>query len=275
MRFWKYHGLGNDFIVVENFDQSVSKDPEFVRRMCNRHTGIGADGILYIEKDCMCDARMVVLNSDGSEAEMCGNGIRCVAKHLYDNWFVRSKTMTINTLAGAKSIEVTVHNGMVDSVTVGMGAPKLERKDIPMKGEGQFVAAELSIKERRITGTAVSMGNPHLIIFQDLDPEEIEELGPLLEHHASFPKRTNVEFVKLVNGVLEVKVFERGAGWTMACGTGACATVVAAAVLGKVPFDKETEVRLPGGSLWITVSRDLSSVRMRGPAVLVYRAASD
>jgi diaminopimelate epimerase len=275
MRFWKYHGLGNDFIVLENFDQTASKDPEFVKRMCDRHFGIGADGILYIEKDCMCDARMVVMNSDGSEAEMCGNGIRCVAKHLYDNWLVRNKTMTINTLAGGKNIECTVHNGMVESVLVGMGAPKLDRKLIPMKGEGQFVDGELSVEGRKINATAVSMGNPHLIIFQQFEPEELEELGPALEKHPWFPKRTNVEFVKLVNGVLEVKVFEGGAGWTMACGTGACATAVAAAVLGKVPFDEEVEVRLPGGSLWITVSRDLSDVKMRGPAVLVYRAAVD
>ena len=275
MRFWKYHGLGNDFIVVENFDQTVSKDPEFVRKMCDRHFGIGADGILYVEKDCLCDARMVVMNSDGSEAEMCGNGIRCVAKHLYDNWFVRSKSMSINTLAGQKSIDVTVHNGLVESVVVGMGAPHLDRKDVPMKGDGQFVDAELSVEDKKIRGTAVSMGNPHLIIFQDLEADEVEELGPLLERHASFPKRTNVEFVKFVNGVLEVKVFERGAGWTMACDTGACATAVAAAVLGKVPFEKEVEVRLPGGSLWITVSRDLSNVKMRGPAVLVYRAATE
>ncbi|OPY31228.1 MAG: Diaminopimelate epimerase [Methanomassiliicoccales archaeon PtaU1.Bin124] len=275
MRFWKYHGLGNDFIVLENFDQSAKKDPEYVKRLCDRHTGIGADGILYIEKDCMCDARMVVMNSDGSEAEMCGNGIRCVAKHLYDNWLVRSKTMTINTLAGGKSIECTVHNGLVESVVVGMGAPKLDRKLIPMKGEGQFVDAELNVDGQRIVATAVSMGNPHLITFQEFEPEEMDELGPKLERHPSFPKRTNVEFVKLVKGVLEVKVFERGAGWTMACGTGACATAVAAAVSGKVPFGEEVEVRLPGGSLWISVSRDLSEVKMRGPAVLVYRAAID
>jgi len=275
MRFWKYHGLGNDFIVVENFDQTANKTPEFVRKMCDRHTGVGADGILYVEKDCMCDARMVVMNSDGSEAEMCGNGIRCVAKHLYDNWYVRNKNMSINTLAGQKKIDVTVHAGLVESVIVDMGAPKLDRKDIPMKGDGQFVDAELTVEGKKIRGTAVSMGNPHLIIFQELEADEVDELGPMLEHHASFPKRTNVEFVKLVNGVLEVKVFERGAGWTMACGTGACATAVAAAVLGKAPFEKEVEVRLPGGSLWITVSRDLSNVKMRGPAVLVYRAATE
>lgn len=273
MRFWKYHGLGNDFIVVENFDLAISKEPEFVRSLCDRGFGIGADGILYIEKDERADARMVVMNSDGSEAEMCGNGIRCVAKHLFDQWIVPKKDMTINTGAGLKTVECTVRNGLVESVIVGMGAPKLDRKDVPMRGEGQFVDSVLTVDGKKVVGTAVSMGNPHFITFQTFEAEEIEELGPKLERHTSFPRRTNVEFVKLVNGVLEVKVFERGAGWTMACGTGACATVVAAAVLGKVPFDREVEVRLPGGSLWIVVSRDLSAVRMRGPAKLVYRAA--
>lgn len=275
MRFWKYHGLGNDFIVVENFDGSVSKEPEFVKRMCDRRFGIGADGILYIEKDDEADARMVVLNSDGSEAEMCGNGIRCVAKHLHDFWHVKGKSLSVNTLSGAKDIKLSLKAGVVDSVVVEMGAPRLDAKDVPMKGKGQFVDSDLTVDGQKVRGTAMSMGNPHFIVFQSFDDETIEELGPKLERHPSFPKRTNVEFVKLMNGVLDVKVFERGAGWTMACGTGACATTVAAAMLGRVPFDQEVEVRLPGGSLWISVSRDLSSVKMRGPAVLVYHGVTD
>jgi diaminopimelate epimerase len=271
VRFWKYHGLGNDFIVLENMDGRARKDPDFVTGLCDRRFGIGADGILYIERDEMADARMVVLNSDGSEAEMCGNGIRCVAKHLYDFGSVRKDNMSVNTLAGVKEIHCTVKDGLVSSVTVEMGAPRLDCDEVPMNCEGRFLDGELEVDGRTVRGSAVSMGNPHLIIFQDLDDKEVARLGPLLERHPAFPRKTNVEFVKSKKGLLEVKVFERGAGWTQACGTGACATVVAAAMLGKAPYDLEVEVRLPGGSLWIAVTSDLSSVRMRGPAVRVFR----
>lgn len=271
MRFWKYHGIGNDFVVVENFDGNVSKDPDFVRTICDRHFGIGADGILYVELDKTADARMVVMNSDGSEAEMCGNGIRCIAKHLYDRGIVKKAKMTIATLAGTKDIECAVKEGKVDSVIVEMGAPHLECSDIPVKGTGRFIDREVDVDGVKIRGSAVSMGNPHFIIFQDLAEEAVDALGPKLERHPLFPRKTNVEFVKSVDGILSVRVYERGAAWTMACGTGACATVVAAAMLGKVPYDKEVEVALPGGRLWITVKADMSSVRMRGPAKLVYQ----
>ncbi|HSV42583.1 MAG TPA: diaminopimelate epimerase, partial [Methanomassiliicoccales archaeon] len=270
MRFWKYHGLGNDFVVVENFQGDMSKDLDFVQGICDRRFGIGADGILYIEKDDAADARMVVLNSDGSEAEMCGNGIRCVAKHLFDFGLVRKSVMTINTLAGIKTIECTVKGDKVSSVVVEMGAPRLDCEEVPMKCHGRFIDMELDVDGRMVRGTAVSMGNPHFIIFQDIPEKQADILGPLLERHDAFPRRTNVEFVKSENGVLSVRVFERGAGWTMACGTGACATVVAAALLKRVPFGREVEVQLPGGSLWINVSDKLDSVRMRGPAILVF-----
>lgn len=271
MNFWKYHGLGNDFVVVEDHDLDMPDDPDFVRKVCDRRTGVGADGILYIGPDDQADAFMRVLNSDGSEAEMCGNGIRCVAKHLFDFALVPSERMHINTLDGVKDIIVQVENGTAVGATVDMGAPRLDRSDIPMAGQGRFVDGALEVDGRTITGTAVSMGNPHLIIFEALSDEEVLELGPRLERHTLFPRRTNVEFVRMEDDVLVVSVYERGAGWTQACGTGACATAVAAGLKGLAPLGKDARVRLPGGELKINVAEDLSSVKMTGPAVRVFR----
>lgn len=270
MRFWKYHGLGNDFVLVENFDGSVSKDPDHVRSVCHRRFGVGADGILYLENSEKADFAMRVMNSDGSVAEMCGNGIRCLAKHVYDLGHKKDETMTIETLAGVMHIKLDVENGKAVAATVEMGAPRLECKDIPVNGEGRFIDRSINVEGKVLHGTAVSMGNPHLMIFDDLSDQEVERLGPIVHSLPIFPRRTNVEFVKSVDGILDVRVYERGAGWTMACGTGACATAVAAGLLGKCSLGEEVQVRLPGGSLWIKVSKDLSMVTMRGPAALVF-----
>jgi diaminopimelate epimerase len=271
VRFWKYHGIGNDFVLLDNFEGGANKDPSWVTAVCDRRFGVGADGILYIERSAKADATMSILNSDGSVAEMCGNGIRCVAKHLYDNGVVKKKQMTIETLAGIKTIECTVTGGVVTDVKVGMGAAMLECGKIPMTCQGKFIDSVLEVGGVEVRGTAVSMGNPHFITFQNFTDAEKERLAPLIQSDQAFPKKTNVEFVKSSNGVLTVKVLERGAGWTMACGTGACATAVAAALQGLVPYDREIEVRLPGGSLWIAVSKDLGSVSMRGTAALVFQ----
>lgn len=270
MRFWKYHGLGNDFVLVENLDGSVPKDPDFVRSVCHRRFGVGADGILYLERSAKADFAMRVMNSDGSEAEMCGNGIRCLAKHVYDFGHKKEDRVTIETLAGVMNIKLDVDQGKAVAATVEMGAPRLERRDIPVQGEGRFIDQPVEAEGMTLHGTAVSMGNPHLIIFDELSDEEVERLGPTVHAHPLFPRRTNVEFVKSVDGILDVKVYERGAGWTMACGTGACATAVAAGLLGKAPFGEEVPVRLPGGILWIKVSKELDMVTMRGPAALVF-----
>jgi diaminopimelate epimerase len=271
LKFFKYEGLGNDFIVLEDLDGRVPKDPAFAIKWCDRRFGIGADGILYIMRAEGTDAFMKILNSDGSEAEMCGNGIRCVAKHLYEQGLVKGKEMAIDTLAGKKQITCTLKQGKVIEVTVGMGAPILDCDKIPMRCEGRFVEKNLDVDGKMIRGTAVSMGNPHFVTFQQLSPQEIEELGPLMERHPLFPKKTNVEFAKLLQGRIEVRVYERGAAWTMACGTGACATAVAGVLGGLVEAGKDVEVLLPGGSLWINVDEDLSGVAMRGPATLVYQ----
>ena len=271
MIFYKYHGLGNDFIVLEDFDGKAAKTPDFAVKQCHRRFGIGADGILYISGSKEADARMRILNSDGSEAEMCGNGIRCVAKHLYDTGIVKKRKMRIDTLAGVKDVDCEVEAGQVTSVTVGMGAPNLECEKIPMTGNGRFISKTLDVDGRSLVGTAVSMGNPHFVIFERLDEGARMELGPRIEGHPMFPKKTNVEFAEVLADHIDLRVYERGAAWTMACGTGACATVVAAVVNRLAPEGKEIEVRLPGGSLWINVGVRLSSVTMRGPAVRVYR----
>jgi len=271
LRFFKYEGLGNDFIVLEDLDGKAPKEPAFAVRWCDRRFGIGADGILYVMKAEGADAYMKILNSDGSEAEMCGNGIRCVAKHLHDQGMVKGKEMTIDTLAGKKHVTCTLRQGKVTEVTVRMGAPALDCPWIPMKCQGRFVEEELDVAGRKIRGTAVSMGNPHFVTFQELSAQEVEALGPLIERHPLFPKRTNVEFASLREGRIDVKVYERGAAWTLACGTGACATVVAAVLGGRAEAGRDVEVRLPGGSLWINVEEALSQVAMRGPATLVYQ----
>lgn len=271
MMFWKYHGTGNDFILFEDFKLDAPDDPETVRKLCDRRFGVGADGILYINPAEDADATMRIVNADGSEAEMCGNGIRCVAKHLYDFSIIRKKRMEIRTLAGLKKIECRVQKGEVKEVSVDMGAPSLDCRDIPMKCSGRLIDRTIKVGGATVRGTAVSMGNPHFVTFQKITEKKMRELGPKIEIHPLFPRRTNTEFVRLVDGRLDVVVHERGAGWTLACGTGACASAVAAAVGGLICYDEDVEVRLPGGSLWVRVARDLSSVTMRGPAVRVFK----
>jgi len=267
VRFWKYHGLGNDFVLFEDFDGQVPDDADFVRAVCDRRRGVGADGILYVRGDDEADAYMKIMNSDGSEAEMCGNGIRCVAKHMYDFGIAREETMTIMTLAGLKTVSVRAREGEVETVTVGMGAPKLDRADIPMIGDGRAVDAVIDVDGTPVQGTGVCMGNPHFVVLQALDPAQVDALGPKLERHPAFPRKTNVEFARPEGNVLNVRVYERGAAWTDACGTGACATAVAAGLKGVVPLGQDVIVRLPGGDLVINAERDLSNVHMTGPAV--------
>jgi diaminopimelate epimerase len=269
--FWKYQGLGNDFIVVEDYEGSAPKDAAQARMICDRRFGIGADGVLYIGASARADASMRVINSDGSEAEMCGNGVRCVAKHLFDTGKIAQDSMVIETLAGLKKVTCVIENGQVVEVSVGMGPPELDCGRIPMKCEGLFISRKIRIGKIDIKGTAVSMGNPHFVTFDSFSREEQDRLGPTIQGMELFPRGTNVEFARVADGKIEVRVFERGAGWTMACGTGACAAAVAAALNHLVPFDEEVEVRLPGGKLWIKVNEDLSGVEMRGPAVRVFK----
>ena len=268
MRFTKMHGAGNDYVYVNCFAEPVPADiPATAIAVSDRHFGIGGDGLVLIGPSDKADARMRMFNADGSEAEMCGNGIRCVAKHVVDAGFVRGDTVRIDTAAGVLACEVQRGaDGRVASVAVDMGRPELGDA-----GSGRMVAVEAG--DRTFDITAVSMGNPHAVIFGDgiATVEFAGRYGPLVERDAArFPQRTNVEFASLRAGGIDVVVWERGCGITLACGTGACATAVAAVVDGMARAGEEIPVRLPGGQLGITVEPGLGSVSMRGPATLVY-----
>ncbi|HEY4186342.1 MAG TPA: diaminopimelate epimerase [Polyangia bacterium] len=287
--FAKVQGLGNDFVVVDLRAGRVRDDvaaaiqaPAAVRAVCDRHFGVGADGILAILPGTGGDARMRVLNADGSEAEMCGNGIRCVAKVLYEaDASLRRSPLRIDTGAGLLECEISTAGGEVDSVAVQMGRPRFERGEIPMSpgGTARAVRTPIDVEGRRFHFTAVSMGNPHAVIFID-DPQAdlralAEQYGPHLEHAPVFPNRTNVEFARLRGDEIDLVVWERGCAITLACGTGACATVAAAVVEERLQPGREITVNLPGGALFITVAPGLSGVRMRGPATTVFSAELD
>jgi diaminopimelate epimerase len=287
--FTKVEGLGNDFVVVDlraragSREAAAVQDPELVRRICDRHFGVGGDGVLAILPGTSGDARMRVLNADGSEAEMCGNGIRCVAKFLYEaDPALRKPVLNIDTGAGLLACEVTATDGRVDSVTVEMGRPRFTRDEIPLApgGSGRVTREPITALDRTFRFTAVSMGNPHAIIFVDEPAEDLMALatkyGPALETAPTFPKRTNVELARVrKDGEVDLVVWERGVGITLACGTGTCATVAAAAVEERLPRGREVPVHLPGGILFITVAPDDSGVRMRGPAHVVFKSELD
>ena len=277
MKFWKYHGIGNDFIVIDGADGSVQVDPEWCRKVCDRHFGIGADGVLYILPGQGTDITMRIINADGTEAEMCGNGIRCVAKHARDTGIVDKDEFTVMTGRGILKANVRndPENPRISYVRIDMGAPILDGRSVPVDFDGKFLDMPFEAEGVKFRANAVSMGNPHFITFDDIGEENIRKLGPILEKHPFFPRKTNVEFAQVKDGKIYITVYERGAAWTLACGTGACATTVAAALGGRVPFDVPVDVHLPGGWLKITVDRDLGYVLMEGPAELVYAGETD
>lgn len=287
--FTKVEGLGNDFVVVDlrpgrpGATATLSpQDPWIVRAICDRHFGVGADGILAILPGHRGDVRMRVLNADGSEAEMCGNGIRCVAKVLYESDpSLRRSPLRIDTGAGLLECALDVVGGEVRSVAVEMGRPRFTRNEIPVLPGDATSAIRIPIEAlgRRFQFTGVSMGNPHAVIFVDDATADLralaEQFGPTLERHPMFPNRTNVEFARIGAGNIDLVVWERGCGITLACGTGACATAAAACVEERVAPGREMPVNLPGGTLFITVAPDYSDVRMRGPAQSVFTSELD
>ena len=273
MKFWKYQGLGNDFVVVDGISEHIEIDTDWCVKVCKPHFGVGADGVLYIMPgEDGCDITMVVINSDGSMAEMCGNGIRCVAKHARDYGLVDKDKFTVHTGRGTLIADVFKgKDGKVETVRIDMGAPILEGREIPINADGRFIDQPFFNSGVKFKASAVSMGNPHFITFDDIGEENVRRLGPILESYTSFfPRKTNVEFCKIEDGKIYITVYERGAAWTLACGTGACASTVAAALSGKVPFDTPIDVHLPGGWLKITVDSKLGYVLMEGPAELVF-----
>lgn len=273
LAFTKMHGLGNDFVLIQDLAEEWDLTPAAVMLLCDRNFGIGADGVLIVRNatEPGADYLMLLYNADGSQAEMCGNGVRCLAKYLVDRQMVTGDTMAIQTLGGVRRIEVTRdYDGTMAQATVDMGVPKLAPADIPSTFTGEQVyecPVETELGTFRVT--ALSMGNPHAVIWvDDVDEAPVETVGPLIETHEVFPKKTNVEFAQLVDGDrIRLRVWERGVGETLACGTGACATLVAA-VLG-CRTGRSAAIELPGGELFIRWDDD-DHVYMTGPATEVF-----
>ncbi len=266
INFTKMQGSGNDFIVINAIEHKLDNPSQFALKWCNRHFGIGADQLLLLEKSDIADFRMRIFNSDGSEVEMCGNGIRCFAKFVADKKLSDKVELNVETLAGIISPKL-VENG----VKVNMGNPKLKPAEIPViyDDNNPIIDEPFQFADRVYHITTVSMGNPHCVIFVDkLDSLDITKVGPMIEHAAIFPNRTNVELVEVVDDKnIKVKVWERGAGLTLACGTGACASVVAASLNGLA--GKEVCVSLPGGELYIQWAED-GNIYMTGPGETVF-----
>jgi len=272
MKFIKMHGLGNDFVFLDHFSVAADEDyPKLAKKLCHRQFGIGADGLIVILPSKVADARMRIINSDGTEPEMCGNGIRCFARYVYDQGLVIHNPMRVETLAGVLTIHLTIKEAQVQGVRVDMGEPILRADLIPVLGQGEPVVGEtLEVLGETFLYTAVSMGNPHCVIFvEDFATLDFERLGPAIEKHSLFPRKTNVEFIE-VNSPRELtmKVWERGAGPTLACGTGACASAVAAVLNHKT--EREVTVHLPGGDLLIEWGLD-NHIYMTGPATYVFK----
>lgn len=259
MKFWKMHGLGNDYVVIDNRDEEIidSEAIKLALKLCKRRFSVGADGVLFVSNSTVADIKMRIFNSDGSEAEMCGNGIRCFSKYCYENNIVRKKEVVVETLAGTRKTWLTVENGSVQSVKVYMGIPVLERNKIPMAGQGTFVNEMLKVNGDEYRATCLSVGNPHCVIFVDaLEDFPVRLVGSKIENHQLFPKRTNVEFAQVLSeSEVKVRVWERGCGETLACGTGACATVVAGNLLEKL--SGKIRVHLLGGDLEVDYSENL------------------
>lgn len=266
------HGLGNDFIILDHFFNAPNLNyPALAPGLCDRHFGIGADGIIAILPSRIADARMRIFNPDGSEAEMCGNGIRCVARYIYEHGYVQSNPLRIETLAGVLPLHLHIADGKVTGIKVDMGEPVLKAGMIPVLAHGEPVLGQtLAVLGQDFQFTAVSMGNPHCIIFvNEFAGLDFMKIGPAIETHSLFPKKTNVEFIRVESpGEITMKVWERGAGPTLACGTGACAAAVAAVLNGKT--EREITVHLPGGDLLIEWGKD-NHVYMTGPALYSFR----
>ncbi len=275
MKFTKMHGCGNDYIYVDGEKEKIAADSkaQLVRRLSDRHFGIGGDGVIFINPSKEADFEMEMYNMDGSRAEMCGNGIRCVAKFVYDKGLTEKTSISVISAGKVKYLDLSVKDGKVSTVKVNMGSPVLKASDIPViadNGEEPVIAKDIEVDGKNYKMTCVSMGNPHAVIFvDDVAGLKLEEIGPKFETHQRFPKKVNTEFVKVIDrDTVEMRVWERGTGETLACGTGACATAVAC-ILNGLTNDTVT-VKLLGGSLQIRWDKEADLVYMTGPASTVF-----
>lgn len=272
MKFTKMNGIGNDYIYINGFEEKVDDPSALAIKLSDRHFSVGSDGVIIILPSKVADFRMRMFNADGSEGKMCGNGTRCVAKYVYEKGLTDKTCVTLETLAGIKTLDMDVEDGVVKSVSVQMGKADFKASDVPVIfGGDEMVSQKLSLECGEWVITCVSMGNPHCVTFvNDTKSLDLEKIGPQFEHNPIFPERVNTEFIKVIDdATLEMRVWERGSGETLACGTGACASVAAAVKNGICEMNKEITVKLLGGDLKITCGSDYS-IAMRGPAEFSY-----
>ena len=273
MKFTKMEGCGNDYVYIDGARERIAPEekPDFVRRVSDRHFGIGSDGVIFINPSTEADFEMEMYNADGTRAEMCGNGIRCVAKFVYDKGLTDKCDISVVSCGKIKYLKLFLKDGKVDCVKVNMGAPELVAENVPVVCEKeQAVDEPITVLGKEYKMTCVSMGNPHAVVFMDdVEHLKIEKIGPHFENHERFPKRINTEFVKILDRqTVQMRVWERGSGETLACGTGCCATVVACVLNGLT--DETVTVKLLGGEIKITWDREENLVYMTGPATTVF-----
>lgn len=272
IEFTKMQGCGNDYVYINGFKEKVDpgKKPEIVRALSDRHFGIGSDGVIFINPSDIADFEMEMYNADGSRSEMCGNGIRCVAKYVYDNGLTDKTSLDIESFKKIKHIEISVKGGKAARIKVDMGEPELYPENIPVDSKKErYISETVSVGDKIFKITAVSMGNPHAVIFSDPDGPDLQTYGPVLECHPLFPKRTNVEFVKVTDRHnIRMRVWERGTGETMACGTGCCASTVASILNGLT--DRSVTVHVLGGDIDVEWNEENGHVYMTGPAETVF-----
>lgn len=271
VKFTKMHGCGNDYIYVNCFTEKIEEPSVIAKKVSDRHFGIGSDGLILICPSETADFKMRMFNADGSEGKMCGNGIRCVAKYVYDNGMTDKEVITVETLSGIKTLQLAVSEGRVQAVTVDMGSPVLTPSQIPVKCEGdRIINQPVSVGGKEYYITCVSMGNPHAVVFteEEVTALNLEKTGPLFENHEIFPDRVNTEFIHVIDEkTIDMRVWERGSGETLACGTGACASVVACVLNHKT--EDEVLVHLLGGDLEVRYDREKNTVLLTGPAEFI------
>ena len=271
VKFTKMNGCGNDYIYVNCFTEKIEEPSVIAKKVSDRHFGIGSDGLILICPSETADFKMRMFNADGSEGKMCGNGIRCVAKYVYDNGMTDKEVITVETLSGIKTLQLAVSQGRVQAVTVDMGSPVLTPSQIPVKCEGdRIINQPVSVGGKEYYITCVSMGNPHAVVFteEEVTALNLEKTGPLFENHEIFPDRVNTEFIHVIDEkTIDMRVWERGSGETLACGTGACASVVACVLNHKT--EDEVLVHLLGGDLEVRYDREKNAVLLTGPAEFI------